>query len=326
MKILITGSAGFIGSNFLFYMLKKYPDYQFVCIDKLTYAGNISTLSNVLNKSNVKFIQADICNEKHIDEIFAREVPEIIVNFAAESHVDHSINNPRIFFKSNTLGVAVLLDACRKYGIQRYHQISTDEVYGDIPLDCFNMEFLESTLLQANSPYASSKASADLLAMSYQKTFGVPVTISRCSNNFGPYQYPEKLIPLMIVNALKNESLPIYGNGLNVRNWLYVEDHCSAVDLIIHKGKSGEIYNVSGEKDLTNIEVVKSILHVLNKSENLISYVPDRRGHDQKYVVNSNKIRKELGWVPRYDFETALHFTIKWYQNNSAWWEPLLKK
>ncbi len=325
MNIVVTGGAGFIGSNFIFYMMKKYPEYHIVCLDKLTYAGNLSTLQNVIDSNRVKFIKGDICSKIVVDKIFKEEKPHIIVNFAAESHVDRSIHNPKYFFKNNAIGTAVLLDACREYGVERFHQISTDEVYGDIPLECHDLQFTEKTPIQTSSPYSASKAAADLLTMSYFKTFGVPVTISRCSNNYGPYQYPEKLIPLMIVKAMRNEPLPIYGNGLNIRNWLYVEDHCRAVDLIIHKGSIGEVYNIGGNNELTNLDVVRHILKELNKSEDLIKFVEDRPGHDRRYAVSAEKIRRELGWKPEIDFSIGLKNTVEWYLSNSVWWSPLLK-
>lgn len=324
MTILVTGGAGFIGSNFIFYMMKKYPDYRIICVDKLTYAGNLSTLGAVSNSYNFKFIKTDICNDTAIEEVFRQERPDIVVNFAAESHVDRSINNPKAFLTANTLGTETLLDACRKFAIKRFHQVSTDEVYGDLPLTFDDTVFTEQTPICANSPYSSSKAAADLLTMSYFRTYGVPVTISRCSNNYGPYQYPEKLIPLMIVRAVSNKTLPVYGNGLNVRNWLYVEDHCRAIDLIIHMGKVGEIYNIGGNTQMRNIDVVKLIIKLLNKSDNLITYVPDRNGHDLRYSISSNKIRNELGWTPTVDFASGLEYTVKWYLENSSWWEPLV--
>ncbi len=325
MKVIVTGGAGFIGSNFIYYMQKKYPTYQFICIDKLTYAGNISTIQAALDNSKMKFIKADICDEIAMKQIFSTEKPQIVVNFAAESHVDNSIKNPKIFMESNSLGTSILLETSRMFGVERFHQISTDEVYGDIPIDCDDIQFTENTTVKANSPYSSSKASADLLTMAYFRTYGLPVTISRCSNNYGPFQYPEKLIPKVIINALLNKPLPIYGTGLNMRNWLYVEDHCAAVDLIIHHGKPGEIYNVSGSKEMSNIDLVKNILKVLDKSESLITYVPDRSGHDRRYSVNSEKIQKTLGWKPKTNFEIGLEKTITWYQENVKWWEPLLK-
>lgn len=325
MNILVTGGAGFIGSNFIFYMMKKHPDYRIICLDKLTYAGNLSTLNSVIDNNRFKFFKGDICSKLVVDRIFTEESPNIVVNFAAESHVDRSIHNPNYFIKNNAMGAAVLLDACRKHGIERFHQISTDEVYGDIPLDCSDIQFTEESPIKANSPYSASKAAADLLAVSYYKTYGLPVSISRCSNNYGAFQYPEKLIPLMIINAIQNKQLPLYGNGLNVRNWLYVEDHCSAIDLILHSKSVGEIYNIGGDYDLTNLDVVRQILNELGKSENLISFVADRPGHDKRYSVSAEKIRKELGWIPQVSFSVGLKNTVDWYLNHSEWWKPLIK-
>ena len=295
MKIIVTGGAGFIGGNFVHYMMNKYKDYKIICIDALTYAGNMETLESVKDNPNFTFYKADISDRNSIYEIFEKEHPNIVVNFAAESHVDRSIDNPDIFLKTNILGTGVLMDACRKYGIDRYHQVSTDEVYGDLPLDRPDLFFTETTPLHTSSPYSASKASADLLVLSYFRTFKLPVTISRCSNNYGPYHFPEKLIPLMIANALADKELPVYGKGENVRDWLYVEDHCSAIDLIIHKGKVGEVYNIGGHNEKTNLEVVKIILQELGKSEDLIKYVTDRPGHDMRYAIDPTKIHKELG-------------------------------
>lgn len=324
MKILVTGGAGFIGGNFVHYMLKKYNDYNIVCVDALTYAGNMETLSSVLEDKRFKFYCADISDRSAVYEIFEKEKPDIVVNFAAESHVDRSIENPDIFLRTNILGTNVLLDACRKYGISRYHQISTDEVYGDLPLDRPDLFFTESTPLHTSSPYSASKASADLLVLAYFRTFKLPVTISRCSNNYGPYHFPEKLIPLMISKALADESLPVYGKGENVRDWLYVEDHCSAVDLIIHKGKIGEVYNIGGHNEKTNIEVVKIILQALNKPESLITYVKDRPGHDMRYAIDPAKIHNELGWLPATAFQEGIKKTIEWYLENKSWWQNIL--
>lgn len=324
MKILVTGGAGFIGGNFVHYMLKKYNDYNIVCVDALTYAGNMDTLSSVLEDKRFKFYCADISDRNAVYEIFEKEKPDIIVNFAAESHVDRSIENPDIFLRTNILGTNVLLDACRKYGISRYHQISTDEVYGDLPLDRPDLFFTESTPIHTSSPYSASKASADLLVLAYFRTFKLPVTISRCSNNYGPYHFPEKLIPLMISKALADESLPVYGKGENVRDWLYVEDHCSAVDLIIHNGKVGEVYNIGGHNEKTNIEVVKIILQALNKPESLITYVKDRPGHDMRYAIDPTKIHNELGWLPATTFQEGIKKTIEWYLNNKEWWQNIL--
>ena len=290
MKIVVTGGAGFIGSNFIYYMLDKYKDYKIICIDKLTYAGNLSTLSEAMKNQNFKFIKADICDIEKIDTVFKEEEPNIVVNFAAESHVDRSISNPEVFLETNIRGTSVLLECCKKYNVKRYHQISTDEVYGDLPLDRPDLSFTEKSPLRPSSPYSVSKTSADLLVLSYFRTYKLPVTISRCSNNYGPYHFPEKLIPLIIIKALKNQRLPIYGDGKNVRDWIYVKDHCKAIDLILHKGKIGEVYNVGGNSEKSNLEVVKTILNILGKSEKLIEFVPDRLGHDRRYAINDYKI------------------------------------
>ena len=313
MTIIVTGGAGFIGSNFVFHMLQAHPDYRIVCLDKLTYAGNLSTLEPVLKQDNFRFVKADICDRQAVDKLFQEEKPDIVVNFAAESHVDRSIENPGIFLETNIMGTAVLMDACRKYGIQRYHQVSTDEVYGDLPLDRPDLFFTEETPLHTSSPYSSSKASADLLVMAYYRTYGLPVTISRCSNNYGPYHFPEKLIPLMIANALADKPLPVYGNGENVRDWLYVEDHCRAIDLIIHNGKVGEVYNVGGHNEKRNIDIVRIICQELGKPESLIVHVEDRKGHDRRYAIDPAKIHRELGWLPETKFEDGIKKTIKWY-------------
>lgn len=324
MKVLVTGGAGFIGSNFIFYMLKTYPSYRIICVDKLTYAGNLSTLTSVMTNPNFRFVKADICDRKAINQLFEEEKPDMIVNFAAESHVDRSINNPGIFLETNILGTDVLMDACLKYGIKRYHQVLTDEVYGDLPLDRPDLLFTETTPLHPSSPYSSSKAAADLLVLSYFRTYGLPVTISRCSNNYGPYQYPEKLIPLMIVNALNNQQLPVYGNGQNVRDWLYVEDHCRAIDLVIHKGREGEVYNIGGHNEMANINIVKLICKELGKSEDLITYVADRKGHDLRYAIDPTKIYTELGWLPETKFANGIKKTIQWYLDNHQWREDII--
>jgi len=324
MKIIVTGGAGFIGSNFIFYILQKYSDYKIICIDKLTYAGNLSTLEPVMNKPNFRFVKTDICNRTDIYKLFEEEHPDIVVNFAAESHVDRSIQDPEIFLKTNITGTAVLMDACRKYGIKRYHQVSTDEVYGDLPIDRPDLFFTETTPIHSNSPYSSSKAAADLLVQAYHNTYKLPVSISRCSNNYGPYHFPEKLIPLMIVNALNNKPLPVYGEGINVRDWLYVDDHCNAIDLIIHKGKEGEIYNVGGHNEMKNIDIVKLICKELNKPESLIVHVKDRKGHDMRYAIDPTKINKELGWLPKTKFSNGIKKTIQWYINNQTWWKTIL--
>lgn len=324
MKIIVTGGAGFIGGNFVHYMLNKYNDYKIICLDALTYAGNMETLEPVKDNPNFKFYKADIADRDAVYEIFEKEKPDIIVNFAAESHVDRSIDNPGIFLQTNVIGTGVLMDACRKYGITRYHQVSTDEVYGDLPLDRPDLFFTETTPLHTSSPYSASKASADLLVQAYHRTFKLPVTISRCSNNYGPYHFPEKLIPLMIANALADKELPVYGKGENVRDWLYVEDHCSAIDLIIHKGRVGEVYNIGGHNEKTNLEVVKIILKELGKSEDLIRYVTDRPGHDMRYAIDPTKIHNELGWLPATKFEDGIKKTIKWYLNNKEWWQHII--
>lgn len=324
MTIIVTGGAGFIGSNFVFHMLQAHPDYRIVCLDKLTYAGNLSTLEPVLQRDNFRFVKADICDRQAVDKLFQEEKPDIVVNFAAESHVDRSIENPGIFLETNIMGTAVLMDACRKYGIQRYHQVSTDEVYGDLPLDRPDLFFTEETPLHTSSPYSSSKASADLLVMAYYRTYGLPVTISRCSNNYGPYHFPEKLIPLMIANALADKPLPVYGNGENVRDWLYVEDHCRAVDLIIHAGKVGEVYNVGGHNEKRNIDIVRIICQELGKPESLIVHVEDRKGHDRRYAIDPAKIHRELGWLPETKFEDGIKKTIKWYLEHKKWWQDII--
>ncbi|WP_286224050.1 dTDP-glucose 4,6-dehydratase [Thomasclavelia cocleata] len=320
-KYLITGGAGFIGGNFCHYMMNTYPKDKFVCLDALTYAGNKNTIKPLLEKPNFNFVQENICNREEIYKLFEKEKFDYVINFAAETHVDRSLKNPDIFLKTNIIGTQVLLDACRKYGIKRYHQVSTDEVYGDLTLDKPNLFFTEETPLHTSSPYSATKASADLLGLAYYRTFGVPVTISRCSNNYGPYQFPEKLIPLIIKKALANEPLPLYGSGNNVRDWLHVYDHCTAIDLIIHKGRDGEVYNIGGHNERTNLEVVKVILKELGKTESLISFVLDRAGHDLRYAINPDKIMKELGWKPKYTFETGIGPTIQWNLENQEWFE-----
>ena len=326
MKIVVTGGAGFIGSNFIYYMLDKYKDYKIICIDKLTYAGNLSTLSEAMKNQNFKFIKADICDIEKIDTVFKEEEPNIVVNFAAESHVDRSISNPEVFLETNIMGTSVLLECCKKYNVKRYHQISTDEVYGDLPLDRPYLSFTEKSPLRPSSPYSVSKTSADLLVLSYFRTYKLPVTISRCSNNYGPYHFPEKLIPLIIIKALKNEKLPIYGDGKNVRDWIYVKDHCTAIDLILHKGKIGEVYNVGGNSEKSNLEVVKTILNILGKSEKLIEFVPDRLGHDRRYAINDYKIESELGFKRDVTFEQGIEKTINWFLHNEKWWKECLCK
>ena len=324
MKILVTGAAGFIGSNFVFHMLEAHPDYEIVGLDVLTYAGNLETLAPVIDDPNFKFVKADITDAEAIDKLFAEEKFDIVVNFAAESHVDRSIEDPGLFLRTNILGTQVLMDASIKYGVKRFHQVGTDEVYGDLPLDRPDLFFVETMPLTASSPYSASKASADLLAMAYHRTYGLPVTISRCSNNYGPYQFPEKLIPLMIANATADKPLPVYGEGLNVRDWLYVEDHCRAIDLVIHNGRVGEVYNIGGHNEKANIEVVKIILKQLGKPESLITYVTDRKGHDQRYAIDPTKIHDELGWLPETKFEDGIRKTIQWYLDNEDWWKNII--
>ena len=324
MTIIVTGGAGFIGSNFIFYMLKEHPEDRIICLDKLTYAGNLSTLAPVMDKSNFRFVKEDICSREAIYDLFAQEKPDVVVNFAAESHVDRSIENPEIFLQTNIIGTSVLMDACRKYGIERYHQVSTDEVYGDLPLDRPDLFFTEDTPIHTSSPYSSSKASADLLVMAYRRTYELPVTISRCSNNYGPYQFPEKLIPLMISNALNDKPLPVYGEGKNVRDWLYVEDHCKAIDLILRKGREGEVYNIGGHNEMRNIDIVKLICKELGKPESLITYVKDRKGHDMRYAIDPAKIHAELGWLPETMFADGIKKTIQWYLSNKEWWQTII--
>lgn len=326
MTLFVTGGAGFIGSNFIFYIRKKYPQYRVVCLDKLTYAGNLSTLVPVMDQPNFRFAKIDICNRNAVYLLFEEEKPDIVVNFAAESHVDRSIDNPDVFLETNIIGTAILMDACRKYGIGRFHQVSTDEVYGDLPLDQPELFFTEETPIHTSSPYSSSKASADLLVLAYHRTYGLPVTISRCSNNYGPYQFPEKLIPLMIANAVYNKPLPVYGQGLNVRDWLYVEDHCAAIDLIIHRGRDGEIYNVGGHNEMRNIDIVTLICKTLGKPESLITYVTDRKGHDLRYAIDPTKIHKELGWMPETKFRDGIQQTIRWYLAHQNWWERIINR
>lgn len=322
-NILVTGGAGFIGSNFIYYMQRKHPDCRLVCIDALTYAGNLYTLDEA-RKGNFRFVLGDITDRKAVFVLCEEEKFDAIVNFAAESHVDRSIENPEVFLKTNILGTQVLLDACNKYKIPRYHQVSTDEVYGDLPLDRPDLFFTETTPIHTSSPYSASKASADLLVMAYHRTFGTPVTISRCSNNYGPYQFPEKLIPLMIAKALSDEKLPVYGKGLNVRDWLYVDDHCKAIDMILENGRIGEIYNIGGHNEKANIDVVRTILKAVGKDESLITYVKDRPGHDMRYAIDPAKIHNELGWKPETLFNEGIQKTIDWYLNNREWWQKIL--
>lgn len=325
MKIVVTGGAGFIGGNFIHYMLNKNSGDDIVCLDKLTYAGNLETLESVMQHPHFQFVKGDIADREFIDQLFETEKPDVIVNFAAESHVDRSIVDPGIFLQTNVIGTGVLLDACKKYGIKRFHQVSTDEVYGELPLDQPDLYFTEETPIHTSSPYSASKASADLLVQAYYKTFHLPVTISRCSNNYGPYHFPEKLIPLMIVNAWNDKPLPVYGKGENVRDWLYVEDHCQAIDLILCNGRVGEVYNIGGHNEKTNLEVVKAILKELGKGEELIQYVADRPGNDMRYAIDPTKIKDELGWEPSIAFEEGIKKTIQWYLDNRSWWENILK-
>ncbi len=323
MKLLVTGGAGFIGCNFVYYMLDKYADYEIVCLDALTYAGNIKSLSKAFENKNFKFVKGSIADKELVYSLFEKEKFDVVVNFAAESHVDRSIENPFVFLETNVMGTACLLDASKKFGVKRYHQVSTDEVYGDLPLDRPDLFFTETMNLITSSPYSASKASADLLTLAFHRTYGLPVTISRCSNNYGPYQFPEKLIPVMIMKALADENLPVYGQGLNVRDWLYVEDHCKAIDMIIHNGKIGEIYNVGGHNEKQNIEVVKTILSHLSKPETLITYVKDRAGHDLRYAIDPTKISTQLGWEPETPFEEGMKKTIEWYLENQNWMDDI---
>lgn len=324
MKIIVTGGAGFIGGNFIHYYLKDHPGDRVICIDKLTYAGNLSTLAPVMDNPNFRFCKLDICDREGVFALFEEEKPDVVINFAAESHVDRSIEDPGIFLQTNIIGTAAMMDACRQFGNIRYHQVSTDEVYGDLPLDRTDLFFTEETPIHTSSPYSSSKAGADLLVLAYYRTYGLPVTISRCSNNYGPYHFPEKLIPLMIANCLNDKPLPVYGEGLNVRDWLYVEDHCRAIDLIVRNGRIGEVYNVGGHNEMRNIDIVKLIIKELGKSEDLITYVTDRKGHDLRYAIDPTKIHSELGWLPETRFEDGIKKTIAWYLENRSWWEEII--
>ena len=325
MKILVTGGAGFIGGNYALTMTKAHPEDTYVVLDALTYAGNLETLASIMNEPNFKFVKGNICDRELVDQLFAEEQFDYVINFAAETHVDRSVEDPGIFLTTNILGVQTLMDACRKYGVKRYHQVSTDEVYGDLPLDRPDLLFHEDTPIHTSSPYSASKAAADLLVLAYHRTYGLDVTISRCSNNYGPYHFPEKLIPLMISRALADESLPVYGDGANVRDWLYVTDHCTAIDLIVRNGRSGEVYNIGGHNEKTNLEVVKTILKALGKPESLIHFVKDRPGHDLRYAMDPTKIETELGWKPEYTFDTGIQKTIEWYLENREWWEHIIK-
>ncbi|MCQ2353875.1 MAG: dTDP-glucose 4,6-dehydratase [Clostridia bacterium] len=324
MTIIVTGGAGFIGSNFIYYQLREHKDDRIVCVDSLTYAGNLSTLAQAMKNPGFRFVRADITDREAIYRVFEEEKPDAVVNFAAESHVDRSIESPEVFLRTNILGTEVMMDACRKYGNVRYHQVSTDEVYGDLPLDRPDLLFTETTPIHTSSPYSASKASADLLVGAYYRTYGLPVTISRCSNNYGPYHFPEKLIPLMIINALHDKPLPVYGTGENVRDWLYVEDHCAAIDLVLRKGRIGEVYNIGGHNEMKNIDIVKLICKALGKSESLITYVSDRKGHDMRYAIDPTKIHNELGWLPATKFSDGLQKTVEWYLENREWWETII--
>jgi len=324
MTIVVTGGAGFIGSNFILHMMKAHPGCRLVCLDKLTYAGSLSTLAPAMGHPDFCFVKLDICDREGVYRLFGEERPDIVVNFAAESHVDRSIEDPSIFLETNIIGTSVLMDACRRYGVSRFHQVSTDEVYGDLPLDRPDLFFTEDTPIRASSPYSSSKAGADLLALAYHRTYGLPVTISRCSNNYGPRQFPEKLIPLTIVNALNDAPLPVYGEGLNVRDWLYVEDHCRAIDLILQRGRAGEVYNVGGHNEMRNIDIVRLICRELGKPESLITHVADRKGHDRRYAIDPARIRDELGWRPETRFADGIQRTIRWYLDNRDWWQALM--
>lgn len=324
MRILVTGGAGFIGANFIFYLKKHHPEDRIICLDKLTYAGNLSTLEPVMREKNFLFSKTDICDREGVFRLFEQERPDVVVNFAAESHVDRSIETPGVFLETNIIGTSVLMDASRKYGVRRFHQVSTDEVYGDLPLDRPDLLFTEETPLHTSSPYSSSKAAADLLAMAYWRTYGLPVTVSRCSNNYGPYQFPEKLIPLMIINALSDKPLPVYGKGINVRDWLYVEDHCRAIDLIVREGVPGEVYNIGGHNEMRNIDIVRMICREVGKPESLIAFVTDRKGHDMRYAIDPAKIHASLGWLPETKFEDGLKKTVRWYLDNRSWWETIV--
>lgn len=319
MRLLVTGGAGFIGSNFILYMANRYPDYIIINLDALTYAGNLGNLKQIQNNSNYIYVNGNIANREAVEHVFNKGI-DVVVNFAAESHVDRSIVDPDVFIKTNVMGTQVLLDAARRFGVNKFVQVSTDEVYGTLGETGL---FTEQTPLAPNSPYSASKAGGDLLVRAYQETFGLPVNITRCSNNYGPYQFPEKLIPLTISNALNDKPLPVYGDGLHVRDWLYVEDHCSAIDLVIHKGAVGEVYNIGGNNEWTNIDIVKTIVAELGKPETLVSYVQDRPGHDRRYGIDANKIREKLGWEPKYPFEKGIRRTISWYMNNREWWEKI---
>lgn len=323
MTLLVTGGAGFIGSNFIFYWIKNHPEDRVVCLDKLTYAGNRATLVPVLEHPSFRFVQGDICDREAVDRLFEEERPQAVMNFAAESHVDRSIQDPGVFLQTNVLGTQVLLDACRVHGGVRFHQVSTDEVYGDLPLDRPDLLFTEDRPLRPSSPYSASKAGADLLTLAYGRTYGLPVTVSRCSNNYGPYQFPEKLIPRMIVRALAGKTLPVYGGGENVRDWLHVDDHCAALDAILQKGSAGEVYNIGGRSERTNLEIVGLICRRLEVPPEQVVHVADRKGHDKRYAIDSGKLSQQLGWRPQVPFEAGMEETINWYLDHRTWWEPL---
>jgi dTDP-glucose 4,6-dehydratase len=321
MKLLVTGGAGFIGSNFVRLMVNKYPQYQIVNLDLLTYAGNLENLKDIEDKPNYKFVKGDIADRSFVNNLFEQEKFDYVINFAAESHVDRSITNPEIFVQTNIQGTLALLDAAKEIGVKKYLQVSTDEVYGTLGESGY---FTETTPLAPNSPYSASKAGSDFLVRAYHETYGLPVNITRCSNNYGPYHFPEKLIPLMIINALHDKELPVYGDGLNVRDWLYVEDHCQAIDLVLHNGRDGEVYNVGGNNERTNIDIVKTILNQLGKPESLIKFVKDRPGHDRRYAIDATKLREELGWKPKHTFETGIKETIQWYLDHQDWWQNII--
>ena len=324
MKIIVTGGAGFIGANFIYYQLKNHPEDELICLDALTYAGNLETLEEAMQSKRFRFVKGDISDRAFVFSLVESEKPDIIVNFAAETHVDRSITDPGAFVRANVMGTQTLMDACREYGVGRFHQVGTDEVYGDLPLDRPDLFFTEDTPIHASSPYSASKASADLMVLAYSRTFRLPVTLTRCSNNYGAYQFPEKLIPLMISRALADQPLPVYGKGENVRDWLFVDDHCAAIDMVMRSGRDGEVYNVGGHNERTNIEVVRTILRELGKPESLITFVTDRPGHDRRYAIDPAKIHRELGWLPTTSFEDGIRKTVRWYVDNRKWWERIL--
>lgn len=319
MKFIVTGGCGFIGSNYLHYVVNKYPKDEFICIDSLTYAGNYHNLEPVIDKPNFRFVKLDITDRDGVDALFTAEKPDRVINFAAESHVDNSIKNPGIFVKTNVMGTQVLMDAALKHGVKRYHQVSTDEVYGDLPLDRPDLLFTESTPLHTSSPYSASKGGADLLVLAYMRTFKLPATISRCSNNYGPYQFPEKLIPHTIACAVKDQKIPVYGEGKNVRDWIHVYDHNVGVDMIVRQGREGEVYNLGGRSERDNLTIVKTILKQLGKPESLIEFVADRPGHDLRYAMDPTKAEAELGWTRKYNFDDGMQSTIDWYLENQNW-------